>query len=109
MPAQKRSRETLQKEDGDALLQQQLDHTNSSNSHEQKQQPQGDTGDDGGGRADERTCLEISKITTNIGSHFVHFVLDSITIIWLSLFPFPLTESDRSQSSSSINEDVKEE
>ncbi|KAG5246981.1 E3 ubiquitin-protein ligase RING1a [Salix suchowensis] len=71
MPAQKRSRETLQKEDGDALLQQQLDHTNSSNSHEQKQQPQGDTGDDGGGRADE--------------------------------------QSDRSQSSSSINEDVKEE
>uniref|UniRef100_A0A6N2KYK0 RING-type domain-containing protein n=1 Tax=Salix viminalis TaxID=40686 RepID=A0A6N2KYK0_SALVM len=69
MPAQKRSRETLQKED--ALLQQQLDHTNSSNSHEQKQQPQGDTGDDGGGRADE--------------------------------------QSDRSQSSSSINEDVKEE
>ena len=86
MPAQKRSRETLQTEDDDALLQHQQDHTNSSNSHEQKQQPQGDTGDGGGGGVDERTCAEISKIATNISSHFVHFVLDSITIFWLSLF-----------------------
>ncbi|KAJ6893545.1 hypothetical protein NC652_027555 [Populus alba x Populus x berolinensis] len=64
MPAQKRSYETVQKED-DALLRQQQDHTN--NNHEQKQEPRSDIDDDGG------------------------------------------VESDRSQPSSSINEDVKEE
>ncbi|KAH8493749.1 hypothetical protein H0E87_020489 [Populus deltoides] len=66
MPAQKRSYETLQKED-DALLRQQQDHTN--NNHEQKQEPRSDIDDDGG-----------------VGE-----------------------QSDRSQPSSSINEDVKEE
>ncbi|KAL9383856.1 hypothetical protein Peur_024179 [Populus x canadensis] len=66
MPAQKRSYETLQKED-DALLRQQQDHTN--NNHEQKQEPRSDIDDDGG-----------------VGE-----------------------QSDRSQPSSNINEDVKEE
>ena len=76
MPAQKRSYETLQKED-DALLQQQEDHTN--NNHEQKQEPQSDIEDDGG--VDERTCANISTITTSTSSRFVHFVLYSTMVL----------------------------
>jgi E3 ubiquitin-protein ligase RNF1/2 len=76
MPAQKRSYETLQKED-DALLRRQQDHTN--NNHEQKQEPRSDIDDDGG--VGERTCANISTITTSTSSRFVHFVLDSITVL----------------------------
>ncbi|CAK7350556.1 unnamed protein product [Dovyalis caffra] len=108
MPAQKRSYETLGKED-DGLLQQQHDHTNNNNNHERKQQPLGDIDHDDDDGVDERTCAGILTIITSTSSPFVHFIVDSITVSWLSLFLFTSTESDRSQSSSSINEDVKEE